>query len=149
LVIGPLRPVKPGEKFFLSMFFCVHYGLFLFGHMQFLRFFGERLAEAVSFNWTILLSVVPFFVAHGKSYFEKFLGEKEYEHIPLAKLFIGPYRRIFVMHATIIFGSIPLVFAAGVFPQVGVVLVLLKIILDVVLKEKEFAFWKKLEEKNI
>lgn len=146
-VMGPLRPITAGEKIFYTIFFCVHYGLFLFGHLQFLRFFGGLQGDVVVFNSIILLTVVPFFVTHGKLYFKKYIGEKEYEKIPLMKLFIGPYRRILVMHTTIIFGSIPLLFFARVFPQVGVIVVILKIVLDVVLKEKEFAFWKKIENK--
>ena len=147
LVIGPLRGVSPRERIFYSIFFCVHYGLFLFGHLVFLRFFGEILGEVVTFSLALLLTVLPFIVIHRKSYLESYIGEKEYERIPLTKLFIGPYRRIFVMHTTIIFGSIPLLFFARVFPQVGVIVVILKIVLDVVLKEKEFAFWQKIENK--
>ena len=66
----------------------------------------------------------------------------------MAKLFVAPYRRIFIMHFTLIVGSIPLLFLSGSVPKIGVVLVLLKAILDMVLKEKEFGFWKKLAEKN-
>lgn len=148
LVMGALRPVTAGERIFYPIFFCVHYGLFLWGHLQLLRFFGVVGAEEVVFTWSILLSAVPFFITHGKLYFEKYIGEKQYEQVALAKLFVGPYRRIFVMHITIILGSIPLVFLATLFPQAAVLVVLLKIVLDVVLKEKEFAFWNKIEKNN-
>lgn len=145
LVLGPLRPVMPSERLFLPIFFCVHYGLFLWGHLQFLRFFGNVGSSSVLFNWTILLSALPFVITHGKIYIEKYIGEKQYEKIPLAKLFIGPYRRIVVLHMVVILGSIPLMFASKFIPFVGVFLILLKVILDVVLEEKEFAFWKKFD----
>lgn len=149
LVIGPLRPVQLAEKIFYPIFFCVHYGFFLLGHLYFLRFFGEVLGENMVFTSAIVLSMLPFFVTHGKIYVEKFLGEKEYERVALAKLFIGPYRRIFVMHAVIILGTLPLIFFAKTFPQIGIVVVVLKLVLDLVLKEKEFAFLKKVEKNNI
>lgn len=148
LVVGPLRPILASEKVFYPIFFCIHYGIFLLGHLFFLRFFGQMLKESVSFTWPVVVSAIPFVVTHGRAYVSEYVEKKQYAEIPMAKLFIAPYRRIFIMHATLIIGSIPLLFLAGSVPKIGVVLVLLKVILDVVLKEKEFGFWKKLEEKN-
>lgn len=145
LTIGPFRPVQAKERLFFPIFFLVHYGFFLFGHFNFLHFFGGIGSVSLSFSSTILVSAIPFFLIHGKSYFEKYIGEKEYEKIPLAKLFIGPYRRIVILHVIIVLGSVPLVFASKFIPFVGILLVFLKIVLDVSLEEKEFAFWKKLE----
>lgn len=146
LVIGPLRPVKSSEQIFYTVFFCVHYGIFLFGHLAVLSFFAGILGESIKFTWLILMTVLPFFLRHGKSYVEEYIGEKQYEKIPLIKFFVGPYRRIFVMHVTLILGAIPLLFIAKIFPQISFVVIALKIFLDVFLKEKEFAFWKKFEE---
>ncbi len=145
-VIGPLRPVKSSEQIFYSIFFSVHYGIFLFGHLAVLSLFAEILSESIKFTWAIVMTSLPFFLTHGKSYVEEYIGEKQYEKIPLIKFFVGPYRRIFVMHITLILGAIPLLFVAKIFPQISFVVIVLKIFLDVFLKEKEFAFWKKFEE---
>jgi len=148
LVVGPLRPILSSEKVFYPIFFCVHYGLFLLVHLFFLWFFGQTIKDEVLFAWPVVVSALPFLITHGRVYVSEYVEKKQYEQIPMAKLFIAPYRRIFIMHATLIIGSIPLFFLLPVIPKIGAVLVFLKVILDVVLKEKEFDFWKKLEEKG-
>src|SRR3989338_6348873 len=54
-----------------------------------------------------LLSIifVPLFVSHGVSFFYNFLGKQEYKHVKSGTQMEAPYKRIMVMHATILFGG--------------------------------------------
>ena len=46
------------------------------------------------------------------------------------------------MHLTIILGSFAIIWGAKYFPHITIVLVLLKIVLDVTLKDRDTEFWK-------
>ena len=121
------RPVRAGHRVFLIGFFAVHFGFFTFGHGIFIfSLFGKNLP-----SWAVLLpGILSLFVSHGISFGTNFIGKGEYKRVAFPDLFMQPYKRIFIMHLTVILGA----GAAAAMEQpvmALVVLIGLKIIVDV------------------
>ena len=97
----------------LGPFFLIHYSGFMAGHLFFiyaLVISDSDVSMSVSsmLDHLLLLSpaLVALFISHGVSFFFNFLGEKEYETTSLSEQLNAPYRRIVVMHITIMLGSL-------------------------------------------
>lgn len=95
-------------------FFLGHYGGFMVGHLLFIYgFFGENLGEVVDVSvgqlladlWMLSPALAAFFISHGISYVTNFIGRREYIGKDAAAQMGEPYKRIIVMHLTIIFGG--------------------------------------------
>lgn len=97
------RPVTEADRSALIVFFVIHYGMFTLGHGVFvLAFFGAGFGGALK----DLTKALPFLAAsHGISYTKNFLGQGEYRKVSFAGLFMQPYKRVFVMHVTILLGG--------------------------------------------
>ncbi len=133
-------------RFFLVPFFMFHYGMFMFGHLVFLLAFRElaalgiQLAPGLSFSGTLsitpyfekgfLIAVLSLFVSHGISFFSNYIGKKEYLSISTAQQMMRPYRRIVVMHITILIGVFASIFFGS---STGFLLVFwtMKVLVDV------------------
>ncbi len=137
----------------LILFFCVHYGMFVFGHLFFvIVFFGlaglsggeHQTGTTISVSWEdavatgeplvtnwwgLGIAFVACFISHGVSYVKNFIGSGEYKRVTANKLMIRPYGRMIVLHITIIFGAF-LVVSTGTHVAAIVLLVVLKLILD-------------------
>ena len=99
---------------FFGPFFIGHYGGFMVGHLLFIYgFFGDNFSNSNDVSVAQLLldfqglapALLGFFISHGVSYFTNFLGRREYLGIEVAAQMGQPYRRIIIMHVTIIFGG--------------------------------------------
>ena len=99
-----------------SMFFVGHFGGFMAGHFMFVYMFFVRGVDATGPDAPVLEALLQVFgplwfalaallVSHGISFAVNFLGCREYETAKLNDLMTAPYKRIFVMHLTIIFGG--------------------------------------------
>ena len=99
-----------------SMFFVGHFGGFMAGHFLFVYAFFVRgidakgpepaVVEALLAVFAPLwLALTALFVSHGMSYVLNFIGRREYETAKLNDLMTAPYKRIMVMHLTILFGG--------------------------------------------
>jgi hypothetical protein len=104
---------------FLVPFFCIHFGMFMLVHLVFLitLFIAgplaggdagdasavERVRDAVAQTG---VAVALLFVSHGYS-FVRSRGERELVRDDGTTQMQRPYRRIVVMHLTIIFGAVP------------------------------------------
>lgn len=97
-------------------FFVGHFGGFMAAHFLlvygfFIRGFGSGPADlgAVEGLSEIFAPLTPALVAlvvsHGISFYLNFIGRREYVGETIASVMIAPYRRILVMHLTIIFGG--------------------------------------------
>lgn len=123
------RPIFLGV--FFSMFFTIHFGGFMFGHLLFISaLFGDEVITIKSL-WPVFYAVVPLIISHLISFINNFIGKKEWliENIPMQQN-LPPYKRIALMQVVIVFGGL----IVSVFnqPILGIaLLIVLKIIVDI------------------
>lgn len=112
-----LKFIKMG--WFLSIFyvpfFIVHYGMFMAVHLSFIfAFFAPELVFRSLFppKETILMLIsinaiplITLIISHGISFFLNFIGKHEYENINIGEQVQAPYKRIILMHLTLLFGG--------------------------------------------
>ena len=130
------------------LFFLVHYGGFMFGHLMILYGLFSPEAEGngqlenpaqffalVSSGW-LWVSVLALFVSHAWSFAENFLGHSEYENLTPDDAMALPYRRMMITHIALLLGGLLLERTGQ--PLFGLVLlILLKIGLDVTFHKRE------------
>ena len=111
------------------LFFIFHYGLFTFVHGAFLF---TTLAKNLSLDVAVVAGSLFLIVSHGISFFTNYIANKEYQTKSPEDLFLAPYKRVTVMHLTVIFGSALIVNSNG--ESIGPLLVLtvVKTIVDLI-----------------
>jgi hypothetical protein len=130
-----------GKNIFIAFFFCLHYGFFTYGHGIFVAsFFEEQLVGSqqiadqniVSIAYFMLtqqavqLTIIAMFLAH---LIDLIFAYQSRKIAPAQQEMFKPYKRIIVLHMTIIFGG----FLATAFDNtLGIALVMigLKIFYD-------------------
>lgn len=135
------KPVKAGHKPGLILFFIVHFGMFTFGHGVFVFTIFAKDLPALS---VLLPAFLLLFASHGISFGFNFIGKGEFRRVSFTTLFTQPYKRVIIMHLTVILGA----GAAGVLQKpvmALVVLIALKTITDVFSHTREH---KKFAEKT-
>jgi len=121
------------QRLYLIGFFLVHFGIFTFGHAAFVfSFFGTEQPTFRSF----LPALLSLFISHGISAYMHFIKNEEYRRVSYADLFFQPYKRVVIMHLTIIFGAL-LSLVLNLPSLVLVVLIFLKIAVDILFHRKE------------
>lgn len=138
---GRWQPRDAVSGLFLSVVFCLHYGLFLFVHALMLcHLFGERdlLANDRAAPWLLLqtaaasgagLGLWALVASHGMSFCTNFLP-RERKSLSVGLLMTRPYLRIVAMHLTLLAGGM-LLLATGPSAVLLAMLVLAKIGVDV------------------
>ncbi len=127
------------RRVFMSAFFCVHFGGFMFVHFLFLGMLlpnegapsivDPRSATILSGLRPVLLGIVGLFLSHGVSFFAHWLFGGERRTALVAHVFTAPYARIFVMHITILLGAaVVFQLRSAIFPVA--VLIVLKTAID-------------------
>jgi hypothetical protein len=127
------KPVTLAQKRFIIFFFIIHFGIFTIGHGVFVFVFFGRDLPALS---NLLPAILCLFVSHGISYAYNFIRNKEYKKLAFQDLFFQPYKRIIVMHITIVVGA-GIALALGQPTIFLVLLIVLKIIVDILAHKKE------------
>lgn len=121
-------------------FLLGHFGAFMALHFMFVYYLfvrgittkGPEPAAAVALSslfaplWTAILAI---FISHGVSFFSNFLGRREYVGRTGRQQMAEPYRRLVVMHVTLIFGGMAIM-ALGQPIYALTLLVVLKIGID-------------------
>jgi len=96
------RPVQESSRRGLIVFFLFHYGIFTFVHgvFVFVRFgtLGIRPRD-------FLIAFALLILSHGISYRRHFIGGGEYRRVSFTQLFWQPYKRVIIMHLTILLGG--------------------------------------------
>ncbi len=127
VVIGVINVMRmavcPGRsKWFLMVFFSVHYGFFCFGHLAALiglfgasfgvanawdYFFAAPVADPLGAHWQTMQWIAAACIAasHLFSYFSNFIAAREYQRATVSALMTRPYGRIAVLHMSIILGA--------------------------------------------
>jgi hypothetical protein len=98
---------------FMGVFFIAHFGAFMAGHLLFIFGFFvpdmENNSPSLVQVRDMLLSMWPAVVAlvasHGFSFADNFLGRREYLLKTVREQMAEPYKRIIIMHFTIILGG--------------------------------------------
>ena len=99
----------------LVPFFIIHFGGFMIVHLIFVfalfapelahtSFFPSREALTPLFS-VMAIPILTLFLSHGFSFFSNFIENREYEHTDSGKQMNAPYKRIIIMHFTILFGG--------------------------------------------
>lgn len=124
----------------LVPFFIFHFGGFMAGHLLFLLLFfvvddpfdasWSEVADVLQLGtpWPAV-AVAALLVSHGVSFVRNFLLGDERERLGVQNVMLGAYKRVVVLHLTIIFGGI-LVKALGQPVAALALLVVLKIGVD-------------------
>lgn len=123
---------------FYGPFFTGHYGGFMAGHLLFIYGFfvqGQMdntdipVADVVSNFVAMAPALLGFFISHGVSFVSNFIGRREFVGKNITTQMGEPYKRIIIMHVTIIFGGF-LVMAFGSALPALLLLVALKLAAD-------------------
>ncbi|MES0489861.1 MAG: DUF6498-containing protein [Leptospirales bacterium] len=128
---------------FMSLFFVVHYSMFMGGHLVFLivllkvdtdtvfDIFKSGNIEAIFFQ-TGMAALLALFASHGYSFYYNFLKKKEYRN-KTAEDFLGhPYPRMIIMHMAILASAFFVIDNKDESAQIPMLLILiiLKIAID-------------------
>lgn len=137
------------SKIFMIPFFIVHFGVFMLGHLIFiLAFFAPAfpfsvlpfniIGVALSYFKTIWIGVLLLLISHGYSFYVNYLRSGEYHKLNFQSAMIQPYKRITIMHITLIFGGFFFIFS-GQLIAILILFIIFKIIVDLGshLKERE------------
>lgn len=150
-VINVLRMgvCRGGEKWFLMLFFVVHYGMFCFGHLAAVTaIFSEAIGTGTAWQYyfgmpiedawksPLWMAIAAIAASHLFSFFGNFIAGGEYRRTSASKLMQRPYGRIVVLHVAIIFGA-ALIQWLGSPVMMLVVLIAAKIALDLRLHASE------------
>jgi hypothetical protein len=131
--------VVPGiGKLGMIPFFIVHYGMFWLVHGIFVQTlpgltgFGTAVGTARSTGVdlsSVILAGIGLFISHGVSFVFNFLRRGEQLRTSATELMFAPYRRVVILHLTILFGALAVAaFGARLLPLV--ILVSLKTATD-------------------
>ena len=129
--------IRKAGKLGVIFFFILHYGIFTLVHGVFVYFlFGP-------FDMTpfmVLVGVSALTLSHAISYLINFIGNGEYERVHEAMLLSQPYKRVIVLHFSIIAGGF-FVMVLGAPAIALAIFVLCKTCIDVVAHNKERALF--------
>jgi hypothetical protein len=124
---------RTASKIGTILFFMVHFGMFTMGHGIFVF---SLFAQDFRLSDGLILAALALFVSHGVSFRTNFINTGEYKRLSFHHLFFQPYKRIVIMHMTIIFGAAAMTILK--LPAAAlVILVSLKTVIDVFALKKE------------
>ncbi len=133
--------------FILLPFFVFHFSTFMLGHLIFifvvsgLQKVSSLQSALTNFNLLDILFglIFPFlalFLSHTISFFSNYIAKKEYSKKTVKQLMFSPYKRIIIMHLTVILGAF-IILKTNSHSFVIALLVLLKIAVDLHEHKKE------------
>jgi hypothetical protein len=100
---GSVSGTSPELKAFFIPFFVVHFGLFTLVH----GIFVIILFHSLQFNLLgVTIGFLSICLSHLTSFMTNFISKGEYLKQSPESLFFSPYKRVIVMHLTVIFGAI-------------------------------------------
>ncbi|ELZ93180.1 DUF6498-containing protein [Haloferax sulfurifontis] len=115
----------------IAGFFAMHYGIFWVVHGVFVWSFDAFAVGGVGGVplGAVFLAAGATVLSHGGSFAVNFVGREEYRSVSPGKQMSEPYRRVIVLHLTIVLGAF-LVAASGAPAAALVVMVVVKTALD-------------------
>ncbi|MFC2174767.1 DUF6498-containing protein [archaeon] len=98
-----ITPLNKNAKFFIVPFFIVHFGMFSLGHLVFVGFLASMLGATLGGAAVAMaIGLVSLLVSHGYSFKVNYLDGGERDRLTPGDLMLAPYKRVVVMHVTII-----------------------------------------------
>ena len=126
----PVRSFANDPNAVVARFFVGHYGVFWLVHGVFVLAFGFAFFDLEPASPAVVaVAAVGLVAYHAVSYRVNYVGEREYERSGPATLMVEPYRRVLVLHLTIVLGAFA-VAAVGTSVGALAVMVLVKTALD-------------------
>ncbi|MFC7204641.1 DUF6498-containing protein [Haloferax namakaokahaiae] len=151
--VSPPENPREGVQFYLSNvpiagFFAMHYGIFWVVHGVFVWSFDQFAGGSTGGVplVSVLLAAGITLVTHGGSLLTNFVGREEYRHISPGGQMSEPYKRVIVLHLTILGGAF-LVASAGTPAAALVVMVVVKSVLDIASHVREHTRAKRRDER--
>ncbi|WP_019591862.1 DUF6498-containing protein [Thioalkalivibrio sp. ALE20] len=97
---------RKGENraWFMAPFFLFHYGMFTMVHGIFVVTMFRPDDHAAS-DFGLMIPFLALLLSHGTSYVLNFIGRREYESVTANEVMVAPYKRIVVLHVTILAGG--------------------------------------------
>lgn len=136
------KPIKTTSGV-LASFFLFHYGLFTLIHGVFVFAF---FSQTGSLHEGLFIAFCSLFLSHYISYKINFIGSEEYKQVSPDMLFSQPYKRMVVLHITIIFGGFfVMTTGGGIMPLV--ILTLVKTGIDTMSHRFEHKLFSELQKK--
>lgn len=90
----------------IAAFFVAHYGAFWVAHGAFVLLFPALIPGLEPASPRIVAAAAVSLAAyHAVSYWANYVGEREYERSGPVTLMVEPYRRVFVLHLTVVLGA--------------------------------------------
>jgi hypothetical protein len=127
------QQVTAAHRYSLIVFFMAHFGMFTLVHGIFVFIFFGKDLPALSIMLPAFLFLL---LSHGISFGMNFIQKGEYLHVAFTDLFVQPYKRVVIMHLTIILGA--WASAAWQLPEASLfILIGLKVIVDLFSHKKE------------
>ena len=118
------------ESATIARFYLTHYGGFWAIHGFFVLAFGLAMpALRVADPLVVAVAVLPLAGYHVVSYRSNFVGDREYERVGPVTMMVEPYRRVLVLHVTVVLGAFAVAALGTPFGMVAL-LVVLKTALD-------------------
>lgn len=123
---------------FYGPFFIGHYGAFMAVHLLFIyAFFGDEMSgdadvsrmQVLNDLWALWPALLGLLISHGISYYTNFVKTNKNQGRTMAAQMQEPYKRVMIMHMTIIFGGF-LALSLGTSIAALMLLLLLKIAAD-------------------
>ena len=161
-VMSPNAPVKKTVMtdkqslkivlFFTVPFFIFHYGVFMFAHLVFISVFYGLSTGGMNYGFSsvfyligtfwkeLLVTTLSFVASHGISFFENFLGKKEYLKTDILMQMFAPYKRVITMHIAILLGSFVVIFF-GQFSKAMILFVVVKVLVDFYAHKREHSLF--------
>ncbi len=100
-------------------FFCLHYGMFVGGHLLFVVllfgfvFPGPGGVPAGREWWPVGAAFAAMWTSHGVSYLRNFIGGDEYRRTTANRLFNRPYGRVIAMHVAVVGGGFAVIWTGS------------------------------------
>ncbi|WP_440990825.1 DUF6498-containing protein [Haloarchaeobius baliensis] len=113
----------------VARFFVSHYGGFWAVHGVFVLVFAAAFPLPFASPTDVAVAAVGFVGYHAVSYWQNYVAGREFERNGPVRLMVEPYRRVLVLHVTIVLGFFA-VASAGAPVGALVVMVLAKTVLD-------------------
>jgi hypothetical protein len=121
----------------IAGFFVGHYGMFWVGHGVVVWALPQESARLdYAAPDVVAMALVGLVLYHALSYRVNYIGQGEYRHTGPVTLMVEPYRRVIVLHMTVLFGGAALSLVGAPVGAVAV-LVLTKTALDLWSHRKE------------